>query len=165
MGHWISSKPVTRLLDTSARTAAPHTGLPMNAARAAERLSRCAARRPTWELTGIARQGATMTTEATPGNVRLNDGLGRLVRGWAEATGNTLHHGETLRGVTVDDLMTLASSVEQATREQCGQLVEGEKFRDGKHDARRGPGGVGTWHESSPMGYVMRELARCIRAA
>lgn len=106
-----------------------------------------------------------MTDNATPAKVRLTDGLGRLVRGWAEASGNALHHGETLRSVTFDDLMTLALSVEQATREQCAQLAAGEKFRDGKHDARRGPGGVGTWHESSPMGYAMRELARCIRAA
>ena len=91
--------------------------------------------------------------------------LDGMVDVWAEASGNQFHHGETLRGVSKDDLLTLAASVEAATREQCAQMVAGEKFRDGKQDARRGPGGVGTWHESSPMGFVMRELARLIRAA
>ena len=106
-----------------------------------------------------------MTDKATPAKVRLTDGLGRMLDGWAEASGNPFHNGETLRGVSKEDLLTLAASVEAATREQCAQMVAGQKFRDGKQDARRGPGGVGTWHESSPMGFVMRELARLIRAA
>ena len=106
-----------------------------------------------------------MTDQTTPAKVRLTDGLGRLLDGWAEASGNTFHHGATLRGVERDDLLTLVASVEAATRERCAQMVAGEKFRDGKQDARRGPGAVGTWHESSPMGFVMRELARLIRAA
>jgi hypothetical protein len=105
-----------------------------------------------------------MNDELSPAKVRLTDGLGRLLDGWAEASGNAFHHGETLRGVSRDDLLTLMSSVEAATREQCAQMVAGEKFRDGKQDARRGPAAVGTWHESSPMGFVMRELARLIRA-
>ena len=50
-------------------------------------------------------------------------------------------------------------------RARCARLAEGEKFKDGRNDARRGPRGVGTWHESSPMGYAMRELARAIRGA
>lgn len=104
-----------------------------------------------------------MSDDATPAKVRLTDGLGRLLDGWAEASGTVFHHGETLRGVSRDDLLTLVASVDAATREQCAQLVAGEKCRDGKHDARRGPGGVGMWHESSPMGYTMRYLARCIR--
>ena len=48
-------------------------------------------------------------------------------------------------------------------RERCAQIVAGEKFRDGNQDARRGPEGVGTWHESSPMGAAMRALVRAIR--
>lgn len=50
-------------------------------------------------------------------------------------------------------------------RERCAKLVDGEPFKDGGNDARRGPLGVGTWHENSPMGYAMRELARAIRMA
>ena len=106
-----------------------------------------------------------MNDDATPAKVRLTDGLGRLLDGWAEASGNVFHHGETLRGVSRDSLLTLMSAVEVATREHCAQMVAGEKFRDGKQDARRGPGSVGTWHESSPIGFVMRELARLMRAA
>ncbi len=50
-----------------------------------------------------------------------------------------------------------------AERERCAQIVAGKRFRDGQQDARRGPQGVGTWHESSPMGSVMRTLVRAIR--
>jgi hypothetical protein len=52
-----------------------------------------------------------------------------------------------------------------AERERCAQIVAGTKFRDGAQDARRGPEGVGTWHESSPMGATMRALVRAIRRA
>lgn len=58
-----------------------------------------------------------------------------------------------------------ASGAVLQERERCAKLAEGEKFKDGSKDARRGPRGVGTWHESSPMGYAMRELAREIRGA
>lgn len=106
-----------------------------------------------------------MSDNATPAKVRLNDGLGRMLDDWEEASGNVFHHGETLRGVSRDDLLMLMSAVKAATMEQCAQMVEGKKFIDGKQDARRGPGAVGTWHESSPMGFVMRELARLMREA
>ena len=49
-----------------------------------------------------------------------------------------------------------------AERERCAQIVAGTKFRDGQLDARRGPDGVGTWHERSPMGVTMRALVRAI---
>lgn len=50
----------------------------------------------------------------------------------------------------------------KAERERCAQIVAGTKFRDGQLDARRGPDGVGTWHERSPMGVTMRALVRAI---
>lgn len=50
-------------------------------------------------------------------------------------------------------------------RERCARMADGVKFKDGSNDARRGPLSVGTWHENSPMGYAMRELARAIRGA
>lgn len=69
----------------------------------------------------------SMSDDATPAKVRLNDGLGRLLDEWEEASGNLFHHGETLRGVSRDDLLTLMSAVEAATREQCAQRTAAPK--------------------------------------
>ena len=74
-----------------------------------------------------------MTEEATPAKVRLTDGLGRLLDDWAEASGNTFHHGTTLRGVDRDDLLTLLdvaladrAAAVMAMRDRCAKVCDDE---------------------------------------
>lgn len=81
----------------------------------------------------------------------------------ADRNGIMFHHGETLRGVSQEDLLDLIAFVEADTREQVAARIEGEKLKEGDLNLRRGPCGIGTWQETSPMGYTMRDLARCIR--
>jgi hypothetical protein len=89
--------------------------------------------------------------------------LARLLDKWADSNGVQFHYRETLRGVSRDDLLTLIEAVEVDTRERIASMIEGKPFKDGANDARIGPCGIGTWHESSLMGLTMRELARRIR--
>ena len=48
-----------------------------------------------------------MTDDATPAKVWLTDGLGSLLDAWSEAGGQMFHHGESLRGVSREYLLTL----------------------------------------------------------
>jgi hypothetical protein len=89
--------------------------------------------------------------------------LARLLDKWADSNGVQFHYGETLRGVSRDDILTLIESVEADARERIASMIEGKPFKDGANDARRGLCGVGTWHKSSLMGQTMRDLAQCIR--
>ena len=50
----------------------------------------------------------------------------------------------------------------RAERLRIAQLIAGQKLKDGKADARRGPGLVGTWHEKSPCGLLVSALAEAI---
>jgi hypothetical protein len=89
--------------------------------------------------------------------------LACLIKKWANCKEIQFQHGETLRVVSLDDLDALVAAVESDTRERIASMIEGKPFKDGDNAARRGPCGIGTWHESSPMGQTMRDLARCIR--
>jgi hypothetical protein len=89
--------------------------------------------------------------------------LAGLLAKWANNNGVMFQHGETLRGVSRDDLDALVAAVEADTRERIASMIEGTPFKDGANAARRGSCGIGTWHESSLMGQTMCDLARCIR--
>ena len=115
-----------------------------------------------------------MTTDATPAKVGSNDGLGPLPPSPAEVGDLILQKREHVQALgwgnrehlyPASQVRAYAAREVTAERNRIAQLVAGEKFREGKQDARRGPGAVGTWHESSPMGYVMRELVRVIHGA
>lgn len=69
-----------------------------------------------------------MTTEATPGNVPLSEGLGPTLDAWAEAAGHVwmTRGGEPATGWPVRraDLEQLARAVQAAERERWRGLLE-----------------------------------------
>jgi hypothetical protein len=94
----------------------------------------------------------------------ISDRLISLLSEWADNRGVRFHHGETLCSVSCNDLLVLVVAVEADTRERIASVIEGEKFKENGLDFRRGPCGIGTWQETSPMGYTIRDLVRCLRA-
>jgi hypothetical protein len=57
----------------------------------------------------------------------------------------------------------LVLAVEADTRERIASMIEGKPSKENGLAHRSGPCGIGTWQETSPMGYTMRDLAQCIR--
>ena len=49
---------------------------------------------------------------------------GNIIRTWAESAGITIHQGDTLRPVSVEDLHALVTAAVVAERGRCTELAE-----------------------------------------
>lgn len=59
----------------------------------------------------------------------------------------------------LDEMLEFCAKIE---REECAAMCEGRMIKLDGHDARKGPGSSGTWHEGSTVGIVTQAIASAI---
>ena len=63
-----------------------------------------------------------------------------------------------------EQLRTYGKACAAAEREAIAKLVQGEPIMLDGREAKRGPGGVGTWYKTGAMNITMHSLSNAIRA-